>query len=130
MRTATSVMIALALFGCGSRRDKGELDLELSTPVQEARTCPVVTGITALPLTVFVGHRATLRASASSTEEARIRWTGRGGSFWAPRAFETTFLCLELGVHELEAALSKEGCPTSVMRVAMTCTGVDGGTSY
>lgn len=124
-------MLVLTLAGCGGkdRGKRGDLSVEFVTSA-EATTCPVLTGITALPTSVFVGHRLELRAGLTSTEGARFEWTGRGGSFWSPRAAETSFHCLEAGSHELKVTLTKEGCPIDRKSVTVLCTWTDGGVEY
>lgn len=95
-----------------------KVDVRVPTPVR----CPVVTGISVLPLNIQVGHELALEAFTSAPVD-RLRWrSGSQGSFSAPRGAVTMFRCPSRpGPRELEVSVTRHGCPESKQRVEVEC---------
>lgn len=107
---------------CNDGDHAGTLDVRVRTVVHEPARCPVVTGISAHPLSVFVGHELELEAFASSAG-GRIRWRAKGaGSFSDSGEAVTRFRCQGApGPRTLEVELRKMGCPDSAATVQVEC---------
>jgi len=103
----------------------GDVSVSVDVTTGAGVHCPVVTGISALPLEVLVGSSLELSGFASSSVDASttFSWAGSGGSFTAAAAKDTSFLCTAAGDHALTFAATKTGCPATSMDVTVTCTG-------
>jgi hypothetical protein len=103
-------------------------DISVSVVVQDngntTTTCPVVTGITALPLETTLGHDLQLAGFATSTTGVSYLWSGSGGVFGTSTTDATAFTCGTAGDHPLTFMISKSGCADSQMGVTVTCTDV------
>lgn len=100
----------------------GDVSVTVEVVNEAGVTCPVVTGISALPLEVLVGFSLSLEGFVTSTTGVTYAWSGTGGTFAAPAAAATGFLCQTAGEHPLSFAISKTGCAASTMPVTVTCT--------
>lgn len=107
---------------CDDRDRAGTLDVRVRTVVHEAIRCPVITGISAHPLGVYVGHELQLEAFASSAG-GRFHWrTSGAGSFTQSNDAATSFRCQgSPGLRTLEVELRKPGCATNSATVDVEC---------
>jgi hypothetical protein len=103
--------------------NNGDVSVTVEVVNEAGVTCPVVTGISALPLEVLVGFSLELEGFATSTTDTTFAWSGPGGTFAAPTAAATGYLCEVAGDNALTFTISKPGCDPSSMPVTVTCTG-------
>jgi len=106
----------------------GDVEVDINVTNVAAINCPVVAGISANPLEVFVGSDIALLGTATaSTTGATYAWAGPGGVFSAATALATNYTCGTAGDHIVTFTISKTGCVDSAMPVTLTCTGLPTG---
>jgi len=103
----------------------GDVEVDIDVVNQGSLQCPVVAGITALPLEVLVGFDIALSGAATSTDGTNYGWSG--GTFSAPTSAATNYTCEVAGDHAVVFTVSKAGCSDSSMPVTLTCTGAPTG---
>jgi hypothetical protein len=101
----------------------GDVAVTVEVTNEAGVTCPVVTGISALPLEVLVGFSLQLEGYATSTTDVTYAWSGAGGTFSAGTAAATAYLCQAAGDNALTFTIAKPGCDPSSIPVTVTCTG-------
>jgi hypothetical protein len=102
--------------------DAGDLNVNVDVTQTASTTCPVVTGLSALPLETAGGSSLALEGFASSTTGVTFAWTGPGGTFTAPAALASNFICQGAGNRTLTLTLSKSGCAPANSTVDVTCS--------
>jgi hypothetical protein len=107
----------------------GDISVDVGVVQGPGTICPVVSGISALPLETAVGSSLALTGYASSAVDSQM-WTGTGGTFGTASAAATSFTCGTAGLHTLTFAITKAGCTNnSTQTVEVQCTGAgDAGT--
>jgi hypothetical protein len=103
----------------------GDIRVSVAVSVDAGITCPVVTGISALPLETAVG--STLQLEGFTSSAGPVAWSGPGGTFASASSAATGYTCTTGGDHDLTFTVSVPGCPASAYGVQVTCTG-DAGT--
>jgi hypothetical protein len=101
---------------------QGDLTVNVDVETAPALSCPVVTGISSLPLEAFAGGVMELEGFASSTSDVTYAWTGTGGTFSTPASATANFTCQGSGERTLTFAISKPGCPGSSGSVTVSCS--------
>ena len=101
----------------------GDVSVSVEVVNEAGVVCPVVTGISALPLEVTVGSSLLLQGFTSSGTGASFAWAGPGGTFSAATSAASSYLCTDGGDHTLTFGLTKPGCSPSTAPVTVTCTG-------
>jgi len=126
----TTLSMTLACGGSANTVDmdaNGDVEVNVNVVVNpDGVACPVVTGITALPLEVLVGSDIELIGYASSTPDS-YAWSGAGGTFSAATAASTNYTCTAAGDHVLTFGIVEATCATSAQTVTVTCTGTPTG---
>lgn len=89
-------------------------------------SCPLVSGISALPLEVTVPHSLSLEGFATSTTDVTYAWSGGTGMFSAASAAATQYTCTAAGPQTLTFTVSKTGCDAKSKDLTVTCTGGSG----
>jgi hypothetical protein len=104
--------------------DGGDVSASIAITNSAGVTCPVVTGISALPLQTSVGSSLELAGFTSSADSVQYAWSGAGGTFTSASSAATGFVCTNGGEHPLTFSAAKAGCASSSFAVAVSCTGV------
>jgi len=102
-RTLVVTSVLLLLVSCGGGESAGRGNAAVSASIG---SCPIITGIEALPAEVVVGHELQLRAVLSDSE-ARLVWHSPAGRFRRRTARTTWFRCVQPG--EVEVVLHAIG---------------------
>ena len=124
--TVSTLMMTLTCGGGGSNDldTSGDLRVEGTVTVSPGTSCPVVTGISSLPLETAAGAGLSLEAHVSSSTDATFAWSGTGGTFSAGSALTTNFTCAAGNGADrtLTFTLSKPNCSPSTQTVDVTCS--------
>ena len=92
-----------------------EVDIDLAI-----ETCELITGVTVLPLEVFVGGEIALSATVVA-DGPTLLWRATAGSFEDPTAANTLYFCDVGGEHVLTfATIDVRGC-TDAVEVPVVC---------
>jgi len=121
-RRATLIAVAIAGIACSGPKRRPSLQLDIQVVNQAVLVCPVVAGITALPLEAHVGFALSLQGFVTSNGAANYAWSGTGGTFSTPHALATEYTCVTAGDHALTLTIFKAGCTTNDMTIVVTCT--------
>jgi hypothetical protein len=123
--TVTTISMPLTCAGITTTDpdNNGDLRVNVAVEVVNGVACPVVTGITALPLETAVGSNIQLEGFTSQSSGVTVAWSGSGGTFSSATTAATAFTCGTGGDHDLSFAVSKAGCTTNSYSVPVTCTG-------
>lgn len=120
-----STLVMMLVCGAGTQVEvdnTGDVSAVVEVINQAGQTCPVVTGISSLPLESYVGSALAVEGYATSTTGVSYSWSGSGGTFSAPTAAASNFTCQTAGEHTLTFAIEKPDCPGSSLPVTVTCT--------
>lgn len=104
---------------------RGSLDVRVSVQGAEELVCPVVTGITVLPLQVMVGGKVELEGATS--RPASTLWSIAGsrlpgdGRFADASALSTTFRCERPGLVNIRLQVVRPGCVAGDQKVELEC---------
>jgi len=124
MRSVRGLLFVFMFSGCSAADLDGtrpSLAVRIKVHYDRAGfSCPVVTGISALPLGVLLGSELSLEGHESAEGDS-YRWAGEGGEFSTPDQTTTLFLCSEPGPHTLTFAVLTEHCNTSSASVEVYC---------
>lgn len=102
--------------------NNGDLRVNVAVEVVDGVRCPVVTGITALPLQTSVGHDIALEGFASQTGAGiTVAWAGPGGTFSSASSAATNYTCGSEGTYDLGFSVLKSGCTTNTYTVQVQC---------
>jgi hypothetical protein len=106
----------------------GDITVDVNVTQGAGTVCPVVTGISALPLETAVNGVIQLEGYFSSAPTTSA-WTG-AGTFASASAAATAYTCTTAGLHVLTYTITKDACPApSSYTVEVQCTGTtDAGT--
>jgi hypothetical protein len=107
----------------------GDIQVSVNVSQGPGTVCPVVTGISALPLETAVNGTIQLEGYSSSAPTTTA-WSGAGGTFASASAAATAYTCTSGGLHTLTFTIAKTDCPApSSYTVEVECTGapVDAG---
>jgi hypothetical protein len=123
--TVTTLMLTLQ---CGSTTptpdhdDAGDLRVNVDISVSDGIACPSVTGVSSLPLETATGSVVALEAFVSQSAGVTNAWTGTGGTFSAPSASASSFICAGVGERTLTFTANKTGCAPATTTVPVTCS--------
>jgi hypothetical protein len=111
----------------GASHELGSITLFIDHVVADDVECPVVSGVSVLPLEVLVGANLTLEGFTfpEEIENAAYRWRGAGNDFSDTRTLSTRYTCAIPGEHNLRLSVTKDRCPLNFQEVAVTCTRID-----
>jgi hypothetical protein len=121
-RRATLIAAAIAGIACGGPKRRPPVQLDIQVVNQAVLVCPVVAGISALPLEINVGFALNLHGFVTSGGTANYAWSASNGTFSTPHALATEYTCVTAGDHALTLTIFKAGCTSNDMTIVVTCT--------
>jgi hypothetical protein len=86
-------------------------------------SCPLVSGLTALPSEVAVGSSIALEGYSTSADGVTYAWSAASGAFSAATSAATEYTCAAAGDQSLTFQVTKSGCTPATKAVVVTCTG-------
>lgn len=99
--------------------ERGDIATYVNVTRGADRVCPVVTGLSILPLQAAQGAQLVVEGFTSSG--AIIQWSASGGLFANPDAPSTTMTCMQVGLQTVRFEVVTPGCSRDLETVEVEC---------
>jgi hypothetical protein len=120
LRRATWWVLASLLCACSADVDRRPAAGHLGV-VAQAIDCPLIVGVSILPLEVIGGGEILLGAELTR-DAARVRWSADAGRFTEPEQPTTSYLCERAGEPVLELVIEDASDCAHRVSVRVRCS--------